>query len=103
MLTFERKRQYILERFNWDAVVKTMAALDWKWLGKTPTVEDLKTQADQLLSTVHERVEAQPTDTWSAAETGGLCVIGRRIGNTMRYELSFKAAWKESLWEEVDN
>lgn len=102
MLTFEQKRQYILERFDWDAVIKTMAALDWKWLGKTPTLEELKSQADRLLWLVHEHVEARPAEGWYAVATGGFEAFARRIGNTVRYELSFKATWKENQWEDVD-
>ena len=39
----------IIENFNWEKVLITMEALDWKWRGEAPSIDDLMNQAERLL------------------------------------------------------
>ena len=42
----------IMEEFNWDKVLKTMWALEWKWAtanGGIPNMDELQATAEQLL------------------------------------------------------
>jgi uncharacterized ferredoxin-like protein len=39
----------IMDEFDFDRVETVMDALDWKWRGETPTIEDLKDEAERLL------------------------------------------------------
>ena len=52
----ETEADKIMYRFNFEDVLKHMEATDWKWFTdnemKTPTIEDLRTTARMLLTTV---------------------------------------------------
>ncbi len=39
----------IMDEFNFAKVLKTMEALDWKWRGQIPSMDDLRDQAIYLL------------------------------------------------------
>jgi hypothetical protein len=39
----------IMDEFDFDKVYETMDALDWKWRGETPSIEDLRETAEYLL------------------------------------------------------
>jgi hypothetical protein len=39
----------IMDNFNFDKVLITMEALDWKWIGEAPSMDDLRNQAERLL------------------------------------------------------
>ncbi len=39
----------ILNEFDFDKVERAMEALDWKWRGQTPSIEDLREEAERLL------------------------------------------------------
>jgi len=39
----------IMNEFNFDQVECAMDALDWKWRGETPTIYDLREEAERLL------------------------------------------------------
>ena len=39
----------IMDEFDFDQVERAMGALDWKWLGETPTIYDLREEAERLL------------------------------------------------------
>jgi hypothetical protein len=39
----------IMEEFDFDKVYKAMDALDWKWRGQIPSIEDLEKEAERLL------------------------------------------------------
>ena len=39
----------IMDNFDFDQVERTMEALNWKWLGETPTIYDLREEAERLL------------------------------------------------------
>jgi len=39
----------ILNEFNFDQVERVMEALNWKWRGETPTLYDLREEAERLL------------------------------------------------------
>ena len=39
----------IMDEFNFAKVLKTMEALDWKWRGETPSMDDLRETAERLL------------------------------------------------------
>jgi hypothetical protein len=39
----------IMDEFDFDKVYKAMDALDWKWRGQTPSIEDLEKEAERLL------------------------------------------------------
>jgi hypothetical protein len=39
----------ILNEFDFDKVYEAMDALDWKWRGQTPSIEDLRETAESLL------------------------------------------------------
>lgn len=40
---------YIMENFDFERVHRVMVSLDWKWLGLIPTLEQIKTQAQDLM------------------------------------------------------
>lgn len=40
---------YIMENFDFEKVHRVMVALDWKWLGLIPTLEQIKSQARELM------------------------------------------------------
>jgi hypothetical protein len=39
----------IMDNFDFDKVYDAMDALDWKWRGETPTIDDLYEEAKRLL------------------------------------------------------
>jgi hypothetical protein len=39
----------IMDNFDFDKVYEAMDALDWKWRGETPSLYDLREEADRLL------------------------------------------------------
>ena len=39
----------IMDYFDFDQVERTMEALNWKWRGETPTLYDLRKEAEHLL------------------------------------------------------
>jgi len=39
----------IMDNFEFDKVYEAMDALDWKWRGQTPSIEDLREEAERLL------------------------------------------------------
>jgi len=39
----------IIDEFDFDKVERTMEALNWKWRGETPTLYDLRKEAEHLL------------------------------------------------------
>jgi hypothetical protein len=39
----------IMNEFDFDKVERAMEALDWKWRGETPTIYDLREEAERLL------------------------------------------------------
>ena len=39
----------IIERFDFNRVLDHMIAVDWKWMGETPTLDDLKSTARFVL------------------------------------------------------
>ena len=39
----------IMDEFDFDKVYEAMDALDWKWRGQTPSIEDLREEAERLL------------------------------------------------------
>jgi hypothetical protein len=39
----------IMDEFDFDQVKRAMDALDWKWQGETPTIYDLREEAERLL------------------------------------------------------
>ena len=39
----------IMDEFNFAKVLKTMEALDWKWRGEAPSMDDLRETAERLL------------------------------------------------------
>ena len=39
----------IMDEFDFDQVERAMEALNWKWRGETPTIYDLREEAERLL------------------------------------------------------
>jgi len=39
----------IMDEFDFDQVERAMEALNWKWRGETPSIEDLREEAERLL------------------------------------------------------
>jgi hypothetical protein len=39
----------IMDEFDFDVVERAIDALDWKWRGETPTIYDLREEAERLL------------------------------------------------------
>ena len=101
MLSFFEQRAYIMDGFKWEDVHRTMVALNWTWHSdRIPTLDEMKSTADNLLSTIHAHMDQHPEDNWYSVATGGFEVFARRIGRVVRYELAFKAVWQESQWED---
>ncbi len=57
----------IMERFDFERVLIAMHALNWKWVGETVTIEDLKRTAMQLMDSVQQ----ERTKGWRSVATGG--------------------------------
>ena len=39
----------IMDEFDFDQVERAMDALNWRWRGETPTIQDLREEAERLL------------------------------------------------------
>lgn len=59
----------IMERFNFERVLKAMHALNWTWLGETVELEDLKRTAMILMDSVRHAHE--DSEGWKSVATGG--------------------------------
>lgn len=73
---------YILEDFDFKKVHKAMKALNWKWGGEHPEIEDLKNQAKDLLINCAKTKSDQ-------VSCGGFVVTRLVYKKEVSYELSF--------------
>ncbi len=46
---------YIIDRFDFDAVHNYMENVDWRWVGSVPTISKLKSESLELLMRVTDR------------------------------------------------
>ena len=59
----------VLERFNYQKVLTVMHALNWTWMGKKVTIEDLKRCGKELTDWVINR--SNEADGIRSVSTGG--------------------------------
>lgn len=94
-MTFTEQLAYIMEKFRWYQVAAVMTALDWHWAsgpGRTPTVDEMKSTAHQLLGYAHSAMEESPAMPSYSVSTGGFKASAvRREDGTVRYTLAFIA------------
>jgi hypothetical protein len=64
-MELQEQLDYIMDEFDFDRVLTAMEALDWRWLGGTPTIGDLRREARRLLTDVYS------TPDYSIIATGG--------------------------------
>lgn len=86
----------VLAHFDFERVHETMTALKWSWAGKgTPTIRDLKEEAERLMYTAIKQV-VDPNNTehhdigWIAA-TGGFKAMAwkKEDGTLAKVQLEF--------------
>ena len=53
----------IMDYFNFDQVETAMDALDWRWRGEVPTIDDLREEAERLLRGAAESRLGEYKDT----------------------------------------
>ncbi len=88
----------IMKRTDFDRVHKTMQALDWKWLGKSPTVEEIRKTAYRLLNDAVKYVDeayeyyGEIPGHYSVATGGFTASIYKNMDGALRLELSFRVA-----------
>ncbi len=79
----------VMRRFDFNKTKKVMDFLDWKWLNETPSLEDLKCTAfDLLVGAVNEFAAQSYPITGMTCATGGFVAEITVYGNGSRYELS---------------
>lgn len=66
----EKHIKYILDNFDFVEVNRVMTILDWQWWGSklSPTINELKNQANKMLNEIYNEEDG----SWS--ETGGFRV-----------------------------
>ena len=87
-----RQQISIMERFDFERVHKCMKALNWKWRGEEPTIDDLKVKAEVLLTTATNRIHDEffnQEGTWFSVSTGGFKASMHMIGGDWRLMLEF--------------
>lgn len=65
---------YIMENFDFEKVHRTMVALDWKWLGQVPTLEQIRTQAQDLMMEFIDNPVDIDGERFISRGTGGFMV-----------------------------
>jgi hypothetical protein len=86
--TLFQQQNDIMERFDFERVLKAMHALNWTWLGKTVTLEDLKRNAIYLMDTVSQRHTEFPKG-WKSVATGGFEARVTEMNDGMCLSLAF--------------
>lgn len=90
--SFLQQEYKIMEKFDFERVQKCMKALDWQWLGKEPTLDDLKNCASNLMGEVQHKCTTQaPADSaqWFSASTGGFKASAKLINGNWWLVLEF--------------
>ena len=87
---FESRIQDILNRFEWDRVQTVMTALNWGWVGRQPSLADLKSTAHWLLNRAVELYNKNPRD--QVVSTGGLVARITVFTEGPQIELEFVVA-----------
>lgn len=81
---------YIMNRFDFMQVQIVMQALNWKWAGEAPTLNDLKHTAEMLLTKVQTQVlEDNIARNWVSWSTGGFEACGRLVNGNWILSLRF--------------
>lgn len=47
---FERTKKEKMEEIDWKKIYNVMCFLDWRWMGKTPTIQEMKKFVSDLLN-----------------------------------------------------
>jgi len=95
-----RQERKIMDKFNFERVLKAMKALEWKWLGEEPSIGQLKGCASNLLSIVQNKVNGQPEDDktqWFSASTGGFKASAKLVNGNWRLALEFVVESQEDF------
>lgn len=93
-----QQQRDIMERFNFERVLKAMHALNWTWLGETVELEDLKRTAMQLMDSVQNAHEG--SEGWKSVATGGFEARIDEVCGCVRMSLLFCV---ESVDAPLDN
>lgn len=86
----------IMKRTDFARVHKTMQALDWKWLGKSPTIEEIEKTAYRLLNDAVKYVDeayeyyGKIPGHYSVAIGGFTAGIYKDMDGDLYLELSFR-------------
>jgi len=95
-----RQERKIMDKFNFERVLKAMKALEWKWFGEEPCIGQLKGCASTLLTIVQNKVNSQPADDntqWFSASTGGFKASAKLINGNWRLGLEFVVECQEDF------
>lgn len=86
MHNLNKKIDEIIDRFEFDRVEKTMAALDWKWAAhdRAPTRDEMISQARYMLDVVAHSANEPYSDYIS---TCGFTAIRMKFPNTKEPKL----------------
>lgn len=85
--------QEILDEFDWVRVIKTMKALEWRWVGVDgfPCLYDLQVKARGLLSEAAKAVLRSPKKKYRyMVGTGGFEVVAQKFKDTDKIYLELK-------------
>jgi hypothetical protein len=72
----------ILDEFDFDKVHKVMVLMNWKWVGETPPIQELRKTGRALFLDCMK-------NNLSLAATGGFVARREKIGKDFNYNLSF--------------
>lgn len=87
--SLQQQENDIMNRFNFDRVLVTMHALNWTWLGRPATIDELKNIALHLMGSVQNAYEG--STGWKAISTGGFEARIDEQGGYARMSLAFRA------------
>lgn len=82
----------IMDGFDFEKVQRTMLTLGWRWRGEEPTLEDMKSTAEMLISWVTRTIEGGWESPWLSSSTGGFKASGHLINGNWILSLEFVVA-----------
>ena len=86
--TLDQQINDIMNRFNFDRVLKTMHAINWTWRGQSVDLNDLKSTAMHLMD---QAVRSYQTNDgrWAQVSTGGFAARVEELSAGARLTLTF--------------
>lgn len=86
--TLDQQINDIMNRFNFDRVLKTMHAINWTWRGQVVDLDDLKSTAMHLMDEAVRSYLAND-GRWSLVGTGGFTARVDEVTAGARVSLTF--------------